>query len=90
MIVPTAAMVAMVAVSAVSAASGLERGLHFCKICPEAMEHILDHMVGPNAKSAVSNFSRHMSISEMPSKAQKVIGIVMPDFDNRLRSGPNS
>jgi hypothetical protein len=82
-------MVVMVAVAAVSAAFGLERGLHLHKICSEAMEHILDHMVGPNAKNLASNFSRQMPISQMPSKAHKLIGIFMPDFDNKLRGGPN-
>ena len=82
-----AMMVVMVAVAAVSAAFGLEGGQHLCKICPEAMEHILDHMVGPNAKNTISNFSRQMPISQMPGKAHKLIGILVPDFDNRLRSG---
>jgi hypothetical protein len=62
-------MVAMVAVAAVSAAFGLEGGLHLYKIRSEAMEHILNHMVGPNAKNLVSNFGRQMPISQMPSKA---------------------
>jgi hypothetical protein len=86
---PTVIMVVMVAVAAVSAAFGLEGGLHLYKIRSEAMEHILDHMVGPNAKNLVSNFSRQMPISQMPSKPHKLIGIFMPDFDNKLRSGLN-
>jgi hypothetical protein len=80
-------MVALVA--AVSAAFGLEGGLHLYKIRSEAMEHILDHMVGPDTKNLVSNFSRQMPISQMPSKTHKLIGIFMPDFDNKLRSGLN-
>jgi hypothetical protein len=87
MMVRTAMMVVMVAVAAVGAAFGLEGGLHPCKIGPEAMEHILDHMVGPNAKNTMSNFSRQMPISQMPGKAHKLIGILVPHFDNRLRSG---
>jgi hypothetical protein len=51
-------MVVMMAVSAVGAAFRLERDLNLYEIRSEAMEHILDHMVGPDAKSLVSNFSR--------------------------------
>jgi hypothetical protein len=87
MLMPRVIMVAMVAVAAVSAAFGLEGGLHLYKIRFEVMEHILDHMVGANAKNLVSNFSGQMPISQMPGKAHKLIGIFMPDFDNRLRSG---
>jgi len=82
-------MVVMVAVDAVSAAFGLEGGLHLYKICSEATEHILDHMVRPNAKNLVSNFSRQMPISQMPGKAHKLFRIFMPDFDNGLRGGLN-
>jgi hypothetical protein len=79
----------MVAAAAVRAAFGLEGGLHHYKIRSEALEHILDHMVGPNPKDLVSNFSRHMTISKMPSKAHKLMGIFMPDLDHMLRSGLN-
>ena len=79
----------MVAVPAVSAAFGLEGGLRLYKIRFEVMEHILDHMVGANAKNLVSNLSRQMPISQMPGKAHKLIGIFMPDFDNKLSSGLN-
>ncbi len=82
-------MVVMVAAAAVRAAFGLEGGLHRDKIRSEALEHILDHMVGPNPKNLVSNFSRHMTISQMPSQAHKLMGILMPDFDHQLRSGLN-
>jgi hypothetical protein len=89
MLMPSVIMVAMVAVAAVSAAFGLEGGLHLYKIRFEVMEHILDHMVGANAKNLVSNLSRQMPISQMPGKAHKLIGIFMPDFDNKLSSGLN-
>ena len=87
--VPTLIMVVMVAVAAVSAAFGLEGGLHLYKIRSEAKQHLLDHMVGPNAKNVVSNFSRQMPISQMPRQARELIGVFMPDFDNELRSRPN-
>jgi hypothetical protein len=82
-------MGAMVAVAGVSAAFGLERDLHPCQVCSEAKEHILDHVVGPNAKNLVSNFSRQMPVSQMPRKARQLIGIFMSDFDNELRRSLN-
>jgi hypothetical protein len=82
-------MVVKVAVATVSAAFRLERRLELYKIRPEAMEHILDHMVGPNSENLVSHFTRHMAISQMPSKAHKLAGILMPDFHNELRGGLN-
>jgi hypothetical protein len=86
---PTVIMIVMAAAAAVSAAFGLEGGQHLYKIRSEAMEHILDHVVGPDAKSLVSNFSRQMPISQMPGKAHKLFRIFMPDFHNRLRRGLN-
>jgi hypothetical protein len=89
MMMPTLAMGAMVAVAGVSAALGLERDLHPCKICSEAKEHILDHVVRPNAKNLVSNFSRQMPISQMPREASKLVGVFVLDFNNVLRCSLN-
>jgi hypothetical protein len=89
MMMPTLRIGVTVAVAAVSAAFGLERGVHLCKIRSKAMKHIFDHMVGPNAKNLVSNFSWQMTISQMPSQAYQLIRILMPDFDNELGSSLN-
>jgi hypothetical protein len=89
MMMPTFFMIVMVAVAAVSPAFGLEGGLHLYKIGSEAMEHILDHMVGPNAKNLVSNFGWQMPVPQMPGKAHKPNRVFMPDFYNRLRSRLN-
>jgi len=51
------AMIVIVAVAAVRAALGLKRSAHVYEIRSEAVEHILDDMVGPNAKNLVLNFS---------------------------------
>ena len=87
MMMPTVIVVVIVAGVAVGAAFRLERGLHVHEIRSEAMEHFLDYMVGPNAKNLIANFSRQMPISQMPGKADELIGFSMPDFDNGLRSG---
>jgi hypothetical protein len=83
----TVIIVVMVAVVAVGAAFRLKRSLHLHKLRSEAIEHLLDHMIGPNAKNLIANFSRQMPISPMPGKAHELIGFFMPDFDNSLRSG---
>jgi len=50
-------MFVMVAVT-VSPAFGLESSLDLFEICSEATEHTFDHVIGPNQKNTVSNFSR--------------------------------
>jgi hypothetical protein len=89
MMMPILPMGAMVAVASVSAAFGLERALHLYEIRSKTNEHILDHVVRPNAKNLVSNLSRQMPISQMPRKARQLIGIFMSDFDNELRRSLN-
>jgi len=81
------AVAVVVAVTAVSAAFRLEWGLHHDKLRFKAKQHVLDHMIGPNAKNLVSNFRRQMPVSQMPGKARKLIGILVPHFDDWLQSG---
>jgi hypothetical protein len=89
MMMPILPMGAMVAVAGVSAAFGLERDLDLYEIRSKTNEHILDHVVRPNAKNLVTNLSRQMPISQMPRKARQLIGIFMSDFDNELRRSLN-
>jgi hypothetical protein len=77
-------VVVMMLISAVRAAFWLEGRLDPCEVCSKAKEHILDHMIGPNAKNMAANFDRQMAISQMPGKARQLIGFFMPDFDNEL------
>jgi len=87
MMVPTLAV--LVIVATIRAAFGLKGCLHLNELRSKTMEHILDHMVGPNPKNVVSNFSRQVSVSQMPRKAGELVRIFMSDFDNRLRSSLN-
>jgi hypothetical protein len=84
---PTVVVFVIVAMAAVRPAFRLKGGLHLHELRSEAMEHILDHVVGPNTKNVVSNFRRQMPVSQMPSKAHKLMGIFVPDFDDGLFSG---
>ena len=89
MMMPAVAVFMIVVMAAVRAAFGLKRGLHLHELRSKAMEHIFDYVVGPNTKSVVSNFSRQVPVSQMPRKAQKLMGIFVSDFHNRLRSSLN-
>src|SRR5262249_4424984 len=83
------AVVEMVAVVDISATLGVERRLYVRELGAEAPEHMLDHMVGPNAENLVPNFRRQMPVSQVPSQARKLVGIFGPYFDNMLRSSLN-
>jgi len=79
-------MFVMAVIAAVRTALGLKGSSHVYKIGSEAAEHILDDMVGPNAKNLVLNFSGQMSISQMPGQAHALIGIFMSDFNKKFGS----
>jgi hypothetical protein len=89
MMMASVIMVVMVAVGGVSAAFGLKGSLHDDQVRSEAMEHMLDDMVRPNEKKLVSNFRRQMAISQIPSETRKLVGVFMPNFDDKLCSGLN-
>jgi len=84
------AVAVMMTLTSVSAAFGLEGRLQLHKIGAEAAEHILDHVVGTNTKNVVLNFSGQMSISQMPGKAHKLMGIFVLYFDDIFGCGLNS
>jgi hypothetical protein len=79
-------IIVMVALAAVRTALGLKGSAHVYEIRAEAVEHILDDMVGPNAKNLVLNFSGQMSISQMPCQAHALIGIFVSDFNEKFGS----
>jgi|SRR5882724_3807867 len=89
MMMPIVVVVVMVTVITISSALRLEGSGHLHKICSETVEHVLNHVVRADAKNSASNFRRQMSISEMPGKTHKLMGILMPDFDNKLRGRLN-
>ena len=76
----------MVAVTAVSTAFRLKRSLRSDQIGPEADEHILDHVVWPNAKNVALNFSGQMSIAKVPGETHQLIEIFVRYFNDRLGS----
>jgi len=58
MIVLTTEIVTMMIMMTVSAALGLEPNLFSREVRTKAKEHLLDHMVWPNTKNQIADFSR--------------------------------
>jgi hypothetical protein len=59
-------VVVMVVVVAVGAPFRLKRGVDLHKLRSELTKHVLDDMIGADAENMLANFSRQMSIAEMP------------------------
>ena len=57
----------------VCAALRLKRGSNRQKVRSEAMEHVLDDMIGTNAKRVLANLCGQVPIPQMPGKASKLI-----------------
>jgi len=79
---PAVIMMAILTVAAVSTALRLKRAARRYEPCSEAVEHVFDHMIGPNAEKLVVNFSRQMAISQVPGETHELTGFSMADFDN--------
>jgi hypothetical protein len=86
---PIVAVFVIVIMAAVRTTFGLKWGLQLRELRSKAMKHLFDHVVGPNTKSVVSNFSRQVPVSQMPRKAHELMGILMADFHNQLLSSLN-
>jgi hypothetical protein len=86
---PAVAIFVSVAVAAVRAAFGLKWGLHLHELRSKAMEHILDHVVGPNAKNVISNFRWQVPVSQMPRQTHELMRILVTDFNDGLCRGPD-
>jgi hypothetical protein len=80
-------LIMVMAVSDISAAFRLERSLHPGEIGSKPKEHVLDYVVGSNAKNVIVDFGRQMTISQMPTEAHQLMGVLVGDFDDKLRGG---
>jgi hypothetical protein len=89
MMMPIVAVFVIVIMAAVRTTFGLKWGLQLRELRSKAMKHLFDHVVGPNTKSVVSNFSWQVPVSQMPRKAHELMGILMADFHNQLLSSLN-
>jgi len=89
MMMPIVAVFVIVIMAAVRTTFGLKRGLQLHELRSKTMKHLFDHVVRPNTKSVVSNFSWQVPVSQMPRKAHKLMGILVADFHKQLLSSLN-
>jgi hypothetical protein len=89
MMVPAIIMVVMLYLAAVSATFRLKGYPYLDQNCSEALQHVLDHVIGPYAKHSLPYLGRQMPITQVPGKAHQLTWILMPDFNGELRSGLN-
>jgi hypothetical protein len=85
--VPTCIVVMIVALAAVSATFWLKWHAHLHERCSKALQHMLNHMIGPYAKNRLLDLGRQMPIPQMPGNAHQLTWIVVPDFNGELRRG---
>jgi hypothetical protein len=78
-------MVMIVALTAVSATFWLKGHPHLHQRCSKALQHMLNHVVGPYAKNRLLDLGRQMPIPQMPGKAHQLTWIVVPDFNGELQ-----
>jgi hypothetical protein len=87
MMVPTVLVVMIVAMAAVSAPFWLKGHARLHQRCSKALQHMLNHVIGPYAKYRLLDLGRQMPIPQMPGNAHQLTWIVVPDFNGELRRG---
>jgi hypothetical protein len=87
MMVLDIAMVVMLALpAAVSSTFWLKGCPHPRQLRAQALEHALNHMVGAYAQQRLPDFSRQVTIPQMPGKSHQLKWLPMLDLEDRLRS----
>jgi hypothetical protein len=71
--------------TAIGAALGLERRLDVPQLRSEATEHVLDHVVRPEAENPLADLGRQVAVSEVPGEARQLLWIPVTDLDDGLR-----
>ena len=82
-------MLVMLYLAAVSATFRLKGLPHLDQDCSEALQHVLDHVIGPYAKHRRPYLGRQMPITQVPGNAHQLTWILMADFNSELRSSLN-
>ena len=71
----------------ISAAFGIERRVNDNDSRAESANHVLDHMIAPDAQALADNLRRQMAVAEMPGDPHQMIRIGTADFHQRLGRG---
>jgi hypothetical protein len=77
-------MMMMALVMVVGAALGIKRRFDRLKPGTEAAQHILDHMIAPDAQPLADDLHVDVTITDVPRKARQIVGVGGGDFDERL------
>ena len=84
------AMLVGVPMSAIRASFGLKGGLQLRQISSKATKHLFDYVVWANKERVTTNLSRQVAISQMPGKSNKLIWILVSDFNHKLARGQHT
>ena len=87
--VATFSMVVMLHLAAVGATFRLKGHPRLDQDRSEALQHVLDHVIGPYTQHRLPYLGRQMPITQVPRKAHELTWILLPDFNDELRSGLN-
>jgi hypothetical protein len=87
MMVPTINMVVMQYLATVSTTFRLKGHPHLDQDCAEALQHVLDHVIGPYAQNRRLDLGRQMPIPKMPGNTHQLTWIVVADFNDEFQSG---
>jgi len=70
---------------AVGAVLRIERRLHWRKPRAEPAQHVLDHMIAPDAQPVAGDLHVDMPVADMPGEPRQLMAVGGGDFDQRLR-----
>ena len=71
----------------IGAAFRIERRVDGDDARAEALHHLLDHMIAPDAQALADDLCRQVPIAEMPGDPHQMIRIAAANLDKRLRRG---
>jgi hypothetical protein len=83
------AMVVTITMAAVRAAFGLKSRLKLHDCRAEAVKHVFDDVIRPNAKCVPADLGRDMPVAEMPRQSHELTRIRVSNVDDRLGRRPN-
>jgi hypothetical protein len=79
-------MVVMTSTRSVSTRLRIERRFDGFDVAAEALDHVLNHMIGPDANAVTQQLHRQMAITEMPRDSHEFAIVMGVNFKQRLRA----
>jgi len=78
-------VIVTVRVLSVGAVFRIERRFHRPKSSAEPAQHVLDHMIAPNAQPIADDLHIDMPVADVPSEPRQFAAVGCGDFNQRLR-----